>query len=505
MNKKTGVIIAAGIAAALTAVVLILIFAPKGGSDKSDATTKSAAIDDGVEMTVSTDSKGVHQAEVATDSEGKIDNNSYGTLINYVPADITNIHIENKKGTLDVVSKTPEGEATIYTIKGYEDFDLQAGNPDLIASAASKLDFSEVASLDKAKSGDFGFDDPRSTVTVTYTDGTKSVIIVGNDAPQAAGTYVKFGSGDTVYVIDTETASAFDFGVTDLISLTINDSADDTDNNQASEINISGSGFDKEITLVPNENENYSASYLLTQPVKRVANESESSKITGGIRGLYADSVDMVNPSDSQLSEMGLSTPYAHIKAVYPDTTVDLISSQPDSDGKIHLMVSGRNVVYTLSASKAAWCQTSYEKLCYEYVLFPKMTQLTSVTVTTDGKTYEFTLDTRESVSTDNEGSETTSTVTVVKYNGEEIQLGNFTAFYDLISLIGLADAKTDGGSGSETLSIKYTYSDTSSDTVSFIDAGGDLYVAELNGEIAGHSYKADVTRAKNGIAAAIE
>ena len=243
MNKKTGVIIAAGIAAALTAVVLILIFAPKGGSDKSDATTKSAAIDDGVEMTVSTDSKGVHQAEVATDSEGKIDNNSYGTLINYVPAAITNIHIENKKGTLDVVSKTPEGEATIYTIKGYEDFDLQAGNPDLIASAASKLDFSEVASLDKAKSGDFGFDDPRSTVTVTYTDGTKSVIIVGNDAPQAAGTYVKFGSGDAVYVIDTETASAFDFGVTDLISLTINDSADDTDNNQASEINISGSGL----------------------------------------------------------------------------------------------------------------------------------------------------------------------------------------------------------------------------------------------------------------------
>ena len=501
MNKKKGIIIAAAIAVALTAVLLILLFVPKGGNTDKDA----SSIDEGVDMSVSTDENGVHQAIVKTNSDGKIDNNSYGTLMDYVPADISSIHIENKKGTLDVISETPEGEATVYTIKGYEEFDLQAGNPDLIASAAAKLDFTQVATLDKSKGADYGFDSPRSTVTVTYTDKTKAIITVGDDAPQAAGTYVKFGTGDAVYVVDAETVSAFDFGVTDLISLTINDSADDTDNNQASEINVSGSGFDKTITLVPNENENYSASYLLTAPVKRVANESESSKITGGIRGLYANSVVMVNPSDSQLSELGLATPYAHLTATYPDVSVDLISSKPDGDGNINLMVSGRKVVYTLSASKAPWCQTSYDKLCYEYVLFPKMTKLTSVSVTSDGKTYDFMLDSRESVSTDNEGSETVSTVTVVTYNGEEIQLGNFTAFYDLISLIGLADAKTDGGSGSEALSLRYTYTDGSSDEVSFIDAGGDLYTAKLNGEIAGHSYKADVTRAKNGIAAAIE
>ncbi|MEE1106132.1 MAG: DUF4340 domain-containing protein, partial [Ruminococcus sp.] len=184
-------------------------------------------------------------------------------------------------------------------LKGYEDFDLQSGNPDLIASAAASLSFSKVATLDKNKAAEFGFDKPRSTVTVYYEDDTKAVIIVGNDAPQQAGTYIKFGTGDAVYVAETDVVSAFDFSVNDLISLRINENADSTDNNELTSLTLSGAAFDKPVTLVPSENTNYSASYQMTEPVSRLANESESSLIAGGIRGLYATSVKMVNPSDA--------------------------------------------------------------------------------------------------------------------------------------------------------------------------------------------------------------
>ena len=347
MNKKKGIIIAAAAAVALAAVVLILIFVPKGGSGDSQAAT----IDEGVALTVSTDQNGVHQAIVGT-KNGKIENNSYGTLMEYYPADIKSIHIENAKGTLDVISETPQGEATVYTIKGYENFDLQSGNPDLIASAAAKLEFSQVATLDKEKSGEFGFDKPRFVVTVTYADNTRSIITVGDNAPHHAGTYVKFGTGDAVYVVDSEVISAFDFGLNDLISLTINDAAENTDNNEASSIVLSGSAFPQSITLEPNADENYSASFRMTSPVSRLAAENESSLVAAGIRDLYALSVKYVNPSAGQLSEAGLAEPYARLEADYPDTSVTLTASKPDSDGSVNLMLRGKNVVYTISADK---------------------------------------------------------------------------------------------------------------------------------------------------------
>ena len=491
MNKKKGIIIAAAAAVVLAAVVLILIFLPKGGSSDNQAAT----IDEGVALTVSTDKNGVHQAIVGT-KNGKIENNSYGTLMEYYPADIKTIHIENSKGTLDVISDTPEGEATVYTIKGYEDFDLQSGNPDLIASAAAKLEFSQVATLDKEKSGEFGFDSPRSVVTVTYTDNTKSIITIGSDAPQNAGTYVKFGTGDAVYVVDTKVISAFDFGLTDLISLTINNAAENPENNKPSSIVLSGSAFPQSITLEPNTDENYSASYRMTAPVSRLAGENESSLVASGIRDLYALSVKFVNPSGSQLSEAGLAAPYAKLKAEYPDTTVSLSASKPDSDGNVNLMLDGKNVVYTISADKVAWVNTSYEKLCSEYVLYPKMTALTGVSLTAGGKTYDFTLDTHESTTPDDQGSETTSTKTAVYYKGDEIQLGDFSVFYDDLTLIVPSDVKTGSASGSDALRVEYTFADGSTDTVRYVDNGGDTFAAVVNGEPAGHAYKTDVNRA---------
>jgi len=498
MNKKKGIIIAAAVALVLVAVVLILVFVPKGGSDG-----KNATLDEGVALERSVDADGMHQARVLTDENGNIKNNSYGTLMEYYPANIKSMHVENTSGSFDIESTTPEGQATVYTIKGYEDFDLQGGNPDLIASAAASLSFSKVATLDKDKAAEFGFDKPRSTVTVYYEDNTKAVIIVGSDAPQQAGTYIKFGTGNAVYVADTDVVSAFDFSLNDMISLRINENADSTDNNAPTSLTLSGTAFDKPVTLVPNENENYSASYQMTEPASRMANENESSLVAGGIRGLYATSVKMVNPSDAQLAELGLDKPYAAVSAEYPDATIELIAGKPDGDGNVNVMAAGKSVVYTIPAEKVAWCQTSYEKLCGEYVCNPKMTALSGMTVKANGKTYEFRLSSRESVTTDDKGVETSATVTTVTYGGKEIEIGKFSAFYNDIALIGLADAKTENG-GSTALSVTYTFADGSSDTAEFL-ATGDKYVAKLNGEAAGHSNKGDITRAVNSVAEVIK
>ena len=493
MKKKKTLIIVIIAAAVLVGVMLLLIFLPKGsGSD-------SSTVDEGVAMKTVTDKDGMHQAVVETEPNGEIKNNSYGTLIKNIPADIKTIHVENKKGTLDVISNTPKGEATVYKLKGYEDYALQSGIPDKIANAAAKLDFSKVASQSGDKKSEFGLDEPRATVTVTYNDKTKAKFIVGSDAPQSAGTYIQFGTEPTIYLCDTETVSAFDLGLNDFMDLNINKTADTTENNDASSITISGSGFDSEIVLKPNKDGKNAASFVMTSPSGGYANESEASLISGGIRGLYADSVEMVDPSDDQLKKLGLFSPHAKITAVYPDVTVKLIGSKPDGDGKVYIMTDGGKVVYKLFSEKAAWTATSYEKLLSDYVISPKMDSLSGVTVKAD-KTYDFSLDTKTSTKTDDEGSETTSTTTTVQYNGKDVDLGKFTTYYDDLSLIKLSEKKSKSFSGSPEISVTYTYSDGTTDKAEFYAAGNEFYTAVLNGKAVGSCYKADVVRIKNNI-----
>ena len=493
MKKKKTLIIVIIAAAVLVGVMLLLIFLPKGsGSD-------SSTVDEGVAMKTVTDKDGMHQAVVETEPNGEIKNNSYGTLIKNIPADIKTIHVENKKGTLDVISNTPKGEATVYKLKGYEDYALQSGIPDKIANAAAKLDFSKVASQSGDKKSEFGLDEPRATVTVTYNDKTKAKFIVGSDAPQSAGTYIQFGTEPTIYLCDTETVSAFDLGLNDFMDLNINKTADTAENNDASSITISGSGFDSEIVLKPNKDGKNAASFVMTSPSGGYANESEASLISGGIRGLYADSVEMVDPSDDQLKKLGLLSPHAKITAVYPDVTVKLIGSKPDGDGKVYIMTDGGKVVYKLFSEKAAWTATSYEKLLSDYVISPKMDSLSGVTVKAD-KTYDFSLDTKTSTKTDDEGSETTSTTTTVQYNGKDVDLGKFTTYYDDLSLIKLSEKKSKSFSGSPEISVTYTYSDGTTDKAEFYAAGNEFYTAVLNGKAVGSCYKADVVRIKNNI-----
>lgn len=502
MKKNTKILIIVSVAAVLlVGLMLLLIFMPNGNKDAT------ASYDEGISMSTSTDENGVHQANINTDENGEIENNSYGTLIEYVPAQISKIHLENEKGTLDITSYTPvnengETQTTVYEVVGYEDFDLQAGIADAIANAVSTVEFTKVVTLDKEDGADFGFDKPRATATVTYTDDTTAVIIVGDDAPQGAGTYIKFGDGDTVYLVAADTMTALDYGLTDLMTLTINSSALNTDNSQASSITLSGSNFPQTIVLKPNDGKKASASYVMTSPVECYANESESSLVEGAIRGLYADSVKMVNPSSDQLKSLGLSSPYAEVKAVYPDETVDIIASKPDGDGNVNVMKNGGNVVYVMASSKLPWVTTSYEALVNEYVLYPKMTALSQMTVNDGSNTYDFKLSSKETTKTDDDGSETTATTTTIQYGKKEIELTEFSTFFQSVALIELADADEESVSGNPVTTVTYTYSsDGSTDTVKFYSTGGNRYVATLNGRVVGHVHKANVNRIANDVA----
>lgn len=501
-NKKYLIIAAACVVVLAAGLLALLFLLPKDSADLTDA------IDEGADISVSTDADGTHQAKLNLNDKGELDNNSYGTLLSYTPAEISKISVENAGGSYEITSYTPTttetdpttGEektttdTTQYTLVGYEDFELQQGQPDALANDVAALEFSSISSVDGSNASDFGFDSPRAKATVTYTDDTKAVIYVGDDAPGGKGTYIRFGSGDPVYLVATDSVDALLYNITDMISLTINDSADTDDNNKVSSVTLSGSNFENEIVMEPNTDTANSASYVLTKPAKNYADEKYSSEVTGALRGLYAASVAYVNPSKDQLSKCGLTQPYARVQAVYPDVSIDLTASKPDSEGNVYIMETGGKVVYTMASANLPWVTVTYNDLLSSYVLNPTFTHIKSMTVSSGSKSYAFSLDTRTSKTTDDAGSETTTETTTVKYNGKELTLANFNIFFQNIAYIERAGEASGSPSGSAALTVTYTYdSKSDTDTVAFYKTDSDRYLAVLNGQTLGTVYKSKV------------
>lgn len=471
----------------LAGVLLALLFIPKG-EDKNE-------IEDGIAtVTTKLDKNKVWQAEVKA-KDGKIEKNGSGDLLTLIPADIKTIKLENDKGTTVITSYTPtkktketdpktgkaveKTEQTQYTVKGFENYDLQSGEPDEIASACSKLSFKSVSCVDvSGKKSDFGFDKPRSVANVTYDDGTKSVIKVGKDAPQNLGTYVMFGSGDAVFLCETETVNHLLYGINDLVSLTINDAAEDTEKSEFKTVTLSGKSYPKTVELQPNEDNEIESDYIIISPDRCYADNTEASSISGGIRGLFADKIMAVNPSADKLSQLGLANPQAEIKAVYKDTTVNLAASKPDSKGNCNLMKKGGNIVYKISAEKIAWVNSSYEKLVSEYVLEVDLKTVKALTV----DNYSFDITTKTIKTTDDKGDENSTTKTTTEYNGKKIDEGNFETFFSNLTLLKKTEKTAKAPSGTAYLTVTYSYSsERADDVLKFYKSGSD-YIVTYNG-----------------------
>lgn len=506
MKKNTKyLIIAASCVVVLVGVLLALLFWPKEAVDPNDA------IDEGTKLTATVDETGVHQVSLELNDKGELDNNSYGTLISYTPAQISTIDVENTSGSYQIKSETPtkkaeDGsettEATVYTLVGFEDFALQAGQADSIANNVAALDFTGVISVDGENASEYGFDKPQATANVTYTDGTKAIIIVGNDAPAGRGTYVKFGSGSPIYLVATDSVSALLYSVNDLISLTINDAASSDDNGTPSSITISGTNFPQEIVLKANTDQSNSAQFVITEPENFYADDKEASLVTGAIRGLYAESVACAKPSAKQLSEYGLDKPYARLKAVYPDTTVEVLSSAPDSKGNVKVMLGGGNVIYNMASANLPWVLTSYEKLISTYVLNPSFTAITTMTVNDGSKDYKFDLSTESKTTTDSNGSETTTQTSTVKCGAAILTLENFNIFFQNVAYTERVDIAKSNPSGSPVLTIEYSYSTKSdTDTVAFYKGESGKYIATINGKAIGEVYEGRINNIKSQVA----
>lgn len=477
----------------IAGMVLFLFFTPQQNAEDTEDT--EAAI------TCATDSNKVWQGKIKTTDNGKVEKNGTGELVEYLPEKIKNIAVENETGSFSIDSVTPkktsaetdteETSKTQYTLVDYEDFSLEDGKPDDLANDCATVSFTGIISPDaKDNLKDYGLDKPRAIVTVTYTDKTKAIIKVGNDALQGAGTYISFGTSDAVYIVATESVDSLLWGVKDFISLTVNKTADESENANFNYVQLTGKAYGEKITLEYNKDTNSVAStYLMTSPKEIFADDVNASTVSGGIRGILAAEVVCVKPTAKDIKKYGLADDYAHLVAEYPDTTVNLFASQPDKEGYCYLMENGGQVIYHIPSSSIGWVNTTAKELESEYVLNAKLTGLTKMTVNT-GKKYEFVTTTKTTPTTDDDGNTTESTSTTVHYGTKAINLSYFETYFGNIGLLTTANTDSTSPSGKADLTVTYEYSSSrDNDTVSFYKASDGKHIVKLNSQVVGQVY----------------
>ena len=482
LNKKIVIPIIIAVAVVALAVLLIVL--------KSQPLRSTTDPDSLLPADITTDvnDKGEHEAKVTKDENGEIKHNGNGSLLTYVPADIKKIDVENENGSFSVLSDTPEGEATVYTLVGYEDVGLQSGIADEVANAVSTVEFSKVVSAD-GNLADFGLEKPRAIATVSYNDDTTAVLKIGNEAAGGVGTYISMGSGKAVYLTDTDKVAPLLYGVNQLISLDITDTMEDSENSEFSTLTVTGSRYPEDITIVPNKDEAIDAVYLVTEPRKMFANAVESYDIAGSIRGLYAEEVVCVHPSSGQLEDYGIADPYAKVTASYPDTNITLSCSAPGEQGIVNIYNPDKDIIYTIQQSAVSWACTSVEALTPEQIINAKINAVSKVQFSGGGKDYTFKVATKtETVDTEDGDTEDVVTTTAT-YDGKELSSDNFTVFFQ--NLNGIKNMGDAGSGGSQVMRFIFSYDNgRAADVVTAYDIGEAQYAIVMNEQLVGSASK---------------
>jgi len=485
---------AAAVAGLVAAVILINRLPYPESTDDSYTPARIVA---------TVDEAGVHTAQVPTETDGMPVQNGEGTLLAYTPGELLEIRVEHADGQkFALETATDEDGSAVYNLIGYDSYPLQTGAPDAVANDAANLSFSTIASVG-GDPADFGLDQPRAVVRVKYTDGTLSTIYIGAEAPASAGSYLAFGDTGVVYLVADDAVDSFLYTVNDLISCVITEAAESVDTADPVSLTISGDRYPDPIMIEANDDAAVNYSYKMTAPHTAYAAMTESADVTGSIRDLYAEEIAGVcKPGDDLagfLAGYGLSGSYAAITAKYPDTTIRLRCSAPDSEGNVYLVrggeqYPGERIVYRIQLASIRWANTSYEALVSDTVLDVNKEALTGIRITTDGKRYDITVDTRTQSVEDTEGNTEDVTTTEAYYKDKTLDTDGFSILCQ--NLAAVPNTHDSPKAGDTVLyEVRYSYSNgRAADVIQIYDDGTKTCPVALNGTLIGATKKAYAT-----------
>lgn len=505
MNKRTKTWLIVGISALvlIVGVVLLLVLLPSSANGGEYTPIEFNSL----ESTV--DESGVRTVSVPMDENGNPKVNISGSLLDLQPSYLREIKIENSAGNYVFNCSTNSDGATSYTLVGFEDYDLNDTNASMMGSAISALDMVALIDATGESKADYGFDSPLVKASAKYTDGSKATIYIGDDAPGSTYTYVILEGCDAVFSVLKTDVEALTLNLNDMFNVLIRSDYSTVSDEDFTYITLGGTHLAEEVTIEHAPDGSLNGYYVLSSHDNKIVNAAMGSEIVGSIKSLTGESVAFANPDEDTLKSLGLDNPYATVKAeyVYEETSeetgateektlyVSMLCSEPDDSGKVYLMDEGGSLIYTIGTDAIDWSVVTMEDLRSEYAFAPTYSAIKSMTISNASESYTFEVETVITESVDENGEDTSTSETAVKYGGKTIDEAYFRVLFEDMALIPCRGVAADSDKGSEALvTVTYEYSTgRAADTVVYYKTDSQKIIPEINGEVDCYIYKSDI------------
>lgn len=353
---------------------------------------------------------------------------------------VRTVDVKNASGELHVVQKTPatEDSAATYTLDGYQDIEMRTAVIGTLANNANGMTSADVIEENCTNLVKFGLDSPEITVDIEYETGTKYKLLIGNEAPTGAVTYVMLDGNDTVFTVNNSTLANYSKTFMELVDTTVLKSPDETPVVESLRIERKDLDYDIFLEYVYDDNKykgGTSSSHIMKEPVEAYLGVERASDVITGMFGLYADGIYSVHCEESDIAEAGLENPFCTVEMDCDDgNDYKLLLSEPFTDSEYgkccYTMIEGGNVIFIINTEKAVWTTVQPVDIASTMYIASYVWNVTDLKLSADEKEYSFEI---FPVDAENVPESPKSSDFNTTLNGESFDSERYRQFYSFI------------------------------------------------------------------------
>lgn len=337
---------------------------------------------------------------------------------------ITSAVFKNENGTVEIVNK----DGVLYA-KGYEGLPVHATNMGDLETLLTKMTaVDDIGEIDAP--AEFGLDTPQTVATITYHDGSKKILEIGDMSPDQAGCYMREQGSNHVYILGIDDVaillqSSLDYVSTAVFTEPTVESSDEGETDVVlREMTLGGSvrkdnGFTFRLVTSDDSDAYIYYTYIITEPFLKGSNSAYDTEL-GAFTSLSAEAVAAVHPSAEDLKTYGLDDPYSTLTFTLAKRTTissetedgNTVSATTHEDIKQHTlrlskadsdyyyaMIDDVPIIYLVSADSIAFAAMQYDDFADTLLFLEDITQISTFKVTLPEKETVFQLTHNPSIS----------------------------------------------------------------------------------------------------------
>jgi len=330
------------------------------------------------------------------EDEGNTGSNSQDKvqIFEFVKNDLSEIIMENKGEvlhfkytTIQVEQETTKEDGTVektttdknvWVAVQPEGMKLRSSSVDSIAWNANSLKAYKVIDENPSDLSVYGLDNP-ARITFIMNDGTKYVLLVGNETPTGGSYYAKKEEEPTVYTIGDYEAEKFIQTKFDLLETNIYDEDYTSQDFTALKFTRNGS------LLFDAKSDESKTKWWLSYPVEAEARYENIYTITEALVGISVSKY--VDENTADLSKYGLASPAYVFEYTMGGKDYKLSLGKLNNDEKAYYaMLNDENLVFTVSSASFTFLDKPIEEIISSFVHLQNINEVSELKVTMDGR-----------------------------------------------------------------------------------------------------------------------